>query len=187
MTTIESTPEAVAVAPSDHDADTSSMLESVSSASSPPPTTRSPAGSTSAAASLGLLTTVVINVLIGVERLDGADTVLDVEVLPQLIDAQRVGLVFATLLPLAMAAASRRAAAARRPIDRVPPPGLHRLLDVVRRRDPHHVALVNNGGTLGGDADAVGLFIAGIGLMAIGLTATAGSVATTILTTRAPA
>ena len=32
----------------------------------------------------------------------------------------------------------------------------------------------------------VDLFIAGIGLSAIGLTATAGSVATSILTTRAP-
>jgi heme/copper-type cytochrome/quinol oxidase subunit 1 len=47
-------------------------------------------------------------------------------------------------------------------------------------------ALLNNGGTLGSEADAVGLFIAGIGLMAVGLTASAGAVATTIFTTRAP-
>ncbi|HSP29045.1 MAG TPA: cbb3-type cytochrome c oxidase subunit I, partial [Ilumatobacteraceae bacterium] len=48
------------------------------------------------------------------------------------------------------------------------------------------IALIGNGGTLGGDGDAVDLFIAGLGLMAIGLTATAGAVATTIFTTRAP-
>ena len=48
------------------------------------------------------------------------------------------------------------------------------------------VALANNGGTLGGDSDMVDLFIAGIGLSAMGLVATAGSVATSILTTRAP-
>ena len=48
------------------------------------------------------------------------------------------------------------------------------------------VALVNNGGSLGGDSDMVDLFIAGLGLMAIGLLATAGRLATSVLTTRAP-
>ena len=52
---------------------------------------------------VGLLAIVVVNVLVAIERLDGANTTLDVEVLPQLLDAQRVGLVFAVLLPLAMA------------------------------------------------------------------------------------
>ena len=51
----------------------------------------------------GLLAIVVVNVLIGIERLDGTDRVLDIDVIPQLLDAQRVGLVFAVLLPLAMA------------------------------------------------------------------------------------
>ena len=50
---------------------------------------------------VGLLAIVVVNVLVAIQRLDGTDTTLDVEVLPQLLDAQRVGLVFAVLLPLA--------------------------------------------------------------------------------------
>jgi cytochrome o ubiquinol oxidase subunit 1 len=48
------------------------------------------------------------------------------------------------------------------------------------------VALAADGGTLGGDSDMVDTFILGLGLMAIGATATAGSIATSVLTTRAP-
>ena len=47
-------------------------------------------------------------------------------------------------------------------------------------------ALGRNGGVGGGDPTAVDLFLAAHGLMVVGLAASAGSVATSVLTTRAP-
>lgn len=186
MTTIETSPKAVTVAPSvDAGADSSSLDGIVAAFTS---TDHKATGRLYlAGGALGLLTTVVVNVLIGVERLDGTDTVLGSEILPQLIDAQRVGLVFAVLLPLVMGACvavvplqlGARAIA----FPRLAGSGFWMWFGGAILTA---VALISNGGTLGENADAVALFIAGIGLMAIGLTATAGSVATSILTTRAP-
>ena len=48
------------------------------------------------------------------------------------------------------------------------------------------VAIANNGGVGGGDAQMVDLYLAALALMSIGLTATAASIVTTVLTTRAP-
>jgi heme/copper-type cytochrome/quinol oxidase subunit 1 len=140
-----------------------------------------------ASALVGLLTIVVINILVGIERLDGANAALDVEIIPQLLDAQRVGLVFAVLLPFAMGIAvgfvPLQIGARSIAFPRLTAAGFWMwLLGAVVTG----VALVNNGGTLGGDSDMVDLFIAGLGLMAVGLVASAGAVATTILTTRAP-
>ena len=186
MTTIESTPDAEVIADSDHDADTSSMLEPIAGVFTS--TDHKVTGRLYLAGGLlGLVTTVVINVLIGVERLDGVDTVLGIEILPQLVDAQRIGLVFATLLPLAMAgciaAVPLQLGARSIAFPRLASTGFWMWFGGAILTA---VALLNNGGTLGEDADAVALFIAGMGLMAVGLTASAGSVATTILTTRAP-
>ena len=47
---------------------------------------------------LGLLATVVLNVIINVERVDGTDKALDQDAWTQLLDAQRIGLVFGSLL-----------------------------------------------------------------------------------------
>ena len=173
-------------ATSDHDTDTSSSLESVIGVFTS--TDHKVTGRLYLAGGLlGLVTTVVINVLIGVERLDGVDTVLGSEILPQLVDAQRLGLVFATLLPLAMAgciaAVPLQLGARSIAFPRLASSGFWMWFGGAILTA---VALLNNGGTLGENADAVALFIAGIGLMAVGLTASAGSVATSILTTRAP-
>ena len=186
MTTIESTPDAEVTAVSDHDADTSSMLEPIAGVFTS--TDHKVTGRLYLAGGLlGLVTTVVINVLIGVERLDGVDTVLGFEILPQLLDAQRIGLVFATLLPLAMAgciaAVPLQLGARSIAFPRLASAGFWMWFGGAILTT---LALLNNGGTLGEDADAVALFIAGLGLMAVGLTASAGSVATSILTTRAP-
>ena len=184
MTTIESSPEAVAT--SDRDADTANALGAVAGAFTS--TDHKVTGRLYLAGGLlGLVATVVVNVLIAIERLDGTDVLLDVEVLPQLVDAQRIGLVFATLLPLVMAACvyavplqlGARAIA----FPRLASSGFWMWFGGLVLTA---IALINNGGSLGGDADSVGLFIAGIGLMAVGLTATAGAVATSVLTTRAP-
>ena len=186
MTTIESSPDTVMAASSDRNADSSSMLEPVASIFTS--TDHKTTGRLYLAGGLlGLVTAVVINVLLSVERIDGVDTVLGVEILPQLVDAQRVSLVFATLLPLAMAGC----------VAVVPMQLGSRSIAFPRLASSGFwmwfggalltaFALLNNGGTLGSEADAVGLFIAGIGLMAVGLTASAAAVATTIFTTRAP-
>ena len=186
MTTIESSPDTVMAASSDRDADSSSMLESVAGIFTS--TDHKTTGRLYLAGGLlGLVTAVVINVLLSVERIDGVDTVLGFEILPQLVDAQRVSLVFATLLPLAMAGC----------VAVVPMQLGSRSIAFPRLASSGFwmwfggalltaFALLNNGGTLGSEADAVGLFIAGIGLMAVGLTASAAAVATTIFTTRAP-
>ena len=186
MTTIESSPDTVMAASSDRNADSSSMLEPVASIFTS--TDHKTTGRLYLAGGLlGLVTAVVINVLLSVERIDGVDTVLGVEILPQLVDAQRVSLVFATLLPLAMAGC----------VAVVPMQLGSRSIAFPRLASSGFwmwfggalltaFALLNNGGTFGSEADAVGLFIAGIGLMAVGLTASAAAVATTIFTTRAP-
>ncbi len=184
MTTIESSPEAVVVG--DNDADDAGALEAVASVFTS--TDHKATGRLYLAGGLlGLVATVAINLLIAVERLDGTDVALDAEVLPQLVDAQLIGLVFGVLLPLAMAAC----------VSAVPLQLGARSIAFPRLASSGFwiwfgglvltsIALIDNGGSLGGDADAVALFIAGLGLMAVGLTASAGSVATTILTTRAP-
>jgi heme/copper-type cytochrome/quinol oxidase subunit 1 len=184
MTTTETRPETVAAPPGD--VDTAIALEGVTSVFTS--TDHKVTGRLYLAGGiLGLVATVVINLLIAVERLDGAGTVLDAEVLPQLVDAQLVGLVFGTLLPLVMAACvfavPLQLGARSIAFPRLASTGLWMWFGGLVLTS---IALVNNGGTLGGDGDAVDLFIAGIGLMAVGLTATAGSVATSILTTRAP-
>jgi heme/copper-type cytochrome/quinol oxidase subunit 1 len=186
MTTIESTPDAGVTAPSDHDAATSSMLEPVAGVFTS--TDHKVTGRLYLAGGLlGLVTAVVVNILLSVERLDGADTVLGLEILPQLLDAQKISLVFATLLPLAMAcciaAVPLQLGARSIAFPRLASTGFWMWFAGAILTT---IALLNNGGTLGEDADAVALFIAGIGLMAVGLTASAGSVATSILTTRAP-
>ena len=186
MTTIESSPDAVATASSDRDADSSSVLDGVAAVFTS--TDHKVTGRLYLAGGLlGLVATVVINVMLSVERIDGVDTVLGYQILPQLVDAQRVGLIFATLLPLAMAGCvavvPMQLGARSIAFPRFASSGFWMWFGGAFLTA---FALLDNGGTLGRNADAVGLFIAGIGLMAVGLTASAVSVATTVFTTRAP-
>ena len=186
MTTIESSPDAVATASSDRDADTSSVLDGAAAVLTS--TDHKVTGRLYLAGGLlGLVATVVINVMLSVERIDGVDTVLGYQILPQLVDGQRVGLIFATLLPLAMAGCvavvPMQLGARSIAFPRLASSGFWMWFGGAILTA---VALLDNGGTLGRNADAVGLFIAGIGLMAVGLTASAVSVATTVFTTRAP-
>ena len=185
MTTIESSPEVVA-AVSNASVDTDSRLDGFIDVFTS--TDHKVIGRHYFFSGLvGLLAIVAVNLLVAIERLDGAATTLDVEILPQLLDAQRVGLVFAVLLPLAMAMSVAfvplQVGARSIVFPRLVFAGFWMWLGGAIVTG---VALVNNGGTLGGDSRMVDLFIVGLGLMAIGLLASAGSVVTTILTTRAP-
>jgi len=134
---------------------------------------------------LGLLATVVINVIIGIERAGIGN--IDDNALAQIFDAQRVGLVFGTLLPLAIglciAIVPMQLGARSIAFPRLAAAGFWMWAGGLVLA---MIALVNNGGGLGGDPDMVDLFLGAHGLMAIGLAATGGSIATSVLTTRAP-
>ncbi len=134
---------------------------------------------------IGLLGTIVVNVVVSLDRAGIAN--IDDAATPQLLDAQRVGLVFGTLLPLAVglcvAVVPLQVGARAIAFPRLAASGFWMwaggLLFSI-------IALANNGGGLGGDPDMVDLFIGAHGLMAIGLAAVGASIAVTVLTTRAP-
>jgi heme/copper-type cytochrome/quinol oxidase subunit 1 len=136
---------------------------------------------------LALASTVVVGILLGAERIDGAGSLFDADALPQLFIAFRVGLVYGALIPLllglAVAVVPLQVGARSLAFPRLAAAGFWAWLGgfVVMI-----VALADNGGPGGGNAQMVDLFIAANGLVVIGLAAVAVSVATTVLTTRAP-
>lgn len=136
---------------------------------------------------LGLLATITINIILGVERVDGDTAILDSDAWSQLIDAQRLGLVFGTALPLVtglcIALVPIQLGARALAFPRLAALGFWLWFGGVVVAG---VSLARNGGTLGLDADMVDLYIASLGLMALGGLAAATSIATTVLTTRAP-
>lgn len=140
-----------------------------------------------AGAIAGLAASLVVGVLLGVERIDGGDALLDDGAINQLFTANRVGLIYGALVPLLLGVAvgivPLQVGARALALPRLAAAGfwtwLGGLALVV-------VSLAANGGPLGGEADMVDLFIAAHALLVIGLAAAAISVATTILTSRAP-
>jgi heme/copper-type cytochrome/quinol oxidase subunit 1 len=135
---------------------------------------------------LALAATAILGVILGLERADES-ALLDSDALLQLFQAYRVGLVFGAILPIAVglsiAIAPMQLGARSIAFPRVALTGFHTWLGGLVLTLS---ALGANGGIGGGDADAVDLFLAGQGLMIIGLLASAGCIATSVLTTRAP-
>lgn len=139
--------------------------------------------STAMAVGLGVA---VLGVLLGLERIDGTGTLLD-GALPQLFTAFRIGLIYGVVAPLllgvAVAIVPLQIGARALAFPRMAAAGAWTwwvgLILVV-------IALAGNGGPLGGNEDMVDLFLAAHALVAIGLAAIAASLATTILTSRAP-
>jgi heme/copper-type cytochrome/quinol oxidase subunit 1 len=134
-----------------------------------------------------LAATAVVGALLGAERIDGADSLVDADALPQLFVAFRVGLVYGALIPLllglAVAMVPLQVGARSLAFPRLAAAGVWAWfsgLVIVM------VALADNGGPGGGNAQMVDLFLAGHGLLIIGLAGPALSVATTVLTSRAP-
>ena len=135
---------------------------------------------------LGLLATIAVNVLIGIERFDGDSLTIDEVNLPAVrCPARR--LVFGAALPLALALCvaivplqlgSRSIA-----FPRLAALGFWLWLGGLIL---NIVSLIANGGSLGGSSDMVDLFIASLALMALGAIAAAVAIGTTVLTTRAP-
>ncbi len=188
MTTIDSSPEAAAVTPGDTDAAGAGANPLHALADWLASTDHKRIGRLYLGGGLlGLAAVVTVNILLAIERVDGADSLLAVDSWAQLVDAQRVGLIFGAMLPLALglgvAVVPLQLGARALAFPRLAGAGLWMwfgglVLAVV--------ALGNDGGTSGGQSDMVDLFIAAHALMALGLAATAGSLATTILTTRSP-
>ena len=136
---------------------------------------------------VALAATAVIGLLLGIERIDGDDVLFDSGAIPQLFQLFRFGLVSFTLIPLgiglSIAVVPLQLGARSLAFPRLALAGFYGWLGGVVLVV---VALANNGGVGGGDADMVDLFLAAQGLIALGVIAAAVSIATTVLTTRAP-
>jgi heme/copper-type cytochrome/quinol oxidase subunit 1 len=136
---------------------------------------------------LGLLAVATLGVLLGIERVDGDGSLLDPDDLSQLFAAYRVGLVEVAALPLLLGLAvfvvPLQIGARALAFPRFAAAGVWSwfagMILVI-------IALANNGGPLGGESDMVELYLGGNVLTLAGLTAVAVTVATSVLTTRAP-
>lgn len=129
----------------------------------------------------------VVGALLGLERTDDASNILDGGALLQLFQLHRIGLVFAMAIPVtlgvAIAIAPMQVGARAMAFPRLALTGFYAWLGGITLTI---VALGANGGIGGGDAQMVDMFLAGLGLTVLGLLASAASMATTVLTTRAP-
>lgn len=136
---------------------------------------------------LALLAISVLAALLGLERADDGSVLLDAGSLLQLFQVYRVGLVFAVIAPLglglAIAVVPLQLGARSIAFPRVALTGCYAWLAGLTLTI---VALGGNGGIGGGSPQMVDLFLVGQGLLILGLTASAGTVATSVLTTRAP-
>lgn len=136
---------------------------------------------------LSLIATLIANVLIAFERMDGESVALDADAFPQLLASQQVGLVFGVALPLtaglAIAVTPLQLGARALAFPRLAAVGMYSWLGGFVLAV---IALIENGGFGGGNSDMVDLFLAAHGLMALGFTAVGISLVTSVLTTRAP-
>jgi len=135
---------------------------------------------------LALLGAAVLGTLLGLERA-ASDALVDSSSLLQLFQGYRVALVFGALVPLTLglsvAIAPLQLGARSIAFPRVALTGFYAWLGGMGLTV---AALVRNGGIGGGNLQAVDMFLVGNGLMMLGLLASAGCVATSVLTTRAP-
>ena len=135
----------------------------------------------------GLLGVVVVAALLGIERIDAEAAMLDIEAIPQLFAFYRVGLTFIVLVPLllgiAIAVVPLQLGARSLTFPRLAAAGFWTwLVGVVLVV----ISIASNGGPSGGNSRFVALFLASHIAVLIGLIAAAGSLATTVLTARAP-
>lgn len=136
---------------------------------------------------LVLLATSVIGLLLGLERADDGAALIDADALLQMFQMYRVALVLGVLAPLglglAVAVAPLQLGARSIAFPRLALTGCYAWIGGMALA---MVALGRNGGAGGGEPQAVHMYLAGLGLAVLGLLATAGCVATSVLTTRAP-
>jgi heme/copper-type cytochrome/quinol oxidase subunit 1 len=134
-----------------------------------------------------LLGAVVVAALLGIERIDAEGAMLDIDALQQLFSLYRIALTFVVLIPLllgiAIAVVPLQLGARSMTFPRLAAAGFWTWLFgsvlVV-------ISIAANGGPGGGNSKFVGLFLVSHIVLLLGLLAAAGSLATTVLTTRAP-
>lgn len=137
---------------------------------------------------LGLLGSLVVTVLLAVERMDATGySLLEDGAIPQMVSIGRIGLVFGGMVPLLLglcvAVVPLQIGARSMALPRLAMAGFWAWLS--------GLALVvwsiaANGGPGGGDAQMVDLFLAAMVVMALGALMTAIALFTTIITHRAP-
>ena len=136
---------------------------------------------------LGLVGIAVIGALLGLERTDDAANVIDGGALLQLFQLHRFGLVFLVAVPLtlglAIAVVPMQVGARSLAFARLALTGFYLWLGGAVLTV---VSLGLNGGFNGGNVQMIDLYLAAHGLAILGILASAGSVATTVLTSRAP-
>ena len=134
-----------------------------------------------------LIACTVIGFLLGAERIDGDNALLDSGALTQLFAGYRVGMVYGVMVPLllgvAVAIVPLQVGARSLAFPRLAAAGFWTWVGGIVLIV---ISLADNGGPGGGNADMVDLFLGGLALVVIGLAAAAGCVAATVLTTRAP-
>ena len=136
---------------------------------------------------VGLLGVIVIAALLGIERVDANGSMLDINAIPQLFSLYRIGLTFIVLVPLLLgigiAIVPLQLGARSLTFPRLAAAGFWTwfagaVLVVI--------SIAANGGPGGGNSKFVSLFLVGHIVVLLGLAAAAGSLATSVLTTRAP-
>lgn len=134
-----------------------------------------------------VLAVAVIGVLLGVERIDPSDDLLDAGALPQLFSLYRLVLTFGVVVPLglgvALAVVPLQLGARALAFSRMAAAGFWAWLLGTGLAIG---AIVANGGPGGGDEDMVQLFLVAMALAVLGIVAAAGSLVVSVLTTRAP-
>lgn len=136
---------------------------------------------------LALVGIAAVAALLGFERIDATSVTLNANSITQLFAIHRVGLAFFVVVPimlgLAVAVVPLQLGARSLAFPRLAAAGFWAwffgMVLII-------ISIASNGGPGGGAPKFVALFIAAYGVMLAGLTAIAGSVATTVLTTRAP-
>lgn len=136
---------------------------------------------------IALLGVAAVGAILGIERVDASDTMIDVGAIPQLFALYRIVLTFGVAVPLllglAIAVVPLQLGARALAFPRLASAGFWTwLMGAVLVV----VSIAANGGPGGGNATMVDLFLAAHVLVVIGLVAAAISVAATVLTTRAP-
>lgn len=142
-------------------------------------------------AGLGLLVAIavaVVGLLLGLERIDpDGFQILSADAVERLSTAMQVGLAFGAVLPLllgiAVAVVPLQVGARSLSMPRVAALGVWTWLVGLGLVI---YSLAGNGGPGGSRADLVDLYVAGLAVVAIGLTLVAGSLVVTMLTNRAP-
>jgi len=125
--------------------------------------------------------------VLGFDRIDRTENFLDIDVLSQLFSLARVGFIFMVMVPMmlgfAISVVPLQLGARSMTFPRSAAFGLWTWLTgcgiII-------VSYAQNGGPGGGKSSAVDLFLAGLGLTVLGLVTAAASLATTVLTSRAP-